>query len=42
MSHFLTFVLVGRGEADVARRVRELMGPYFAPEGVYSSGNLRA
>lgn len=38
MSHFLTFVLVGRGEADVARRVRELMGPYFAPDGIYSSG----
>ena len=42
MSHFLTFVLVGRGEADVAGRVRELMGPYFAPGGVYSSGEPRA
>ena len=37
MSHFLTFVFVGRGEADVAGRARELMGPYFAPEGLYSS-----
>jgi hypothetical protein len=34
MSHFLTFVFVGRGEADVAGRVRELMGPYFAADGV--------
>ena len=42
MSHFLTFVFVGRGEADVAGRVRELMGPYFAPEGVYESGDPRA
>ena len=42
MSHFLTFVLVGRGEAEVARRVRELMGPYFAPEGVYAEGGARA
>ena len=42
MSHFLTFVLVGRGEADAARRVRELMGPYFAHDGVYASGDPRA
>ena len=42
MSHFLTFVLVGREDADVAPRVRELMGPYFAPEGVYASGDPRA
>ena len=33
MSHFLTFVFVAREEADVAGRVRELMGPYFAAEG---------
>lgn len=38
MSHFLTFVLVGQGEADVAGRVRELMEPYFAPDGMYASG----
>lgn len=42
MSHFLTFVLVGRGEADVPGRVRELMGPYFAADGVYSPENPRA
>lgn len=42
MSHFLTFVLVGRGEADVVGRVHELMRPYFAPDGVYSSGDPRA
>ena len=42
MSHFLTFVLVGREESDVERRVRELMGPYFAAEGVYASGGGRA
>jgi hypothetical protein len=32
MSHFLTFVFVAREESDVERRVRELMGPYFAPD----------
>ena len=42
MSHFLTFVLVGRGEGEVARRVRELLGPYFAPDGVHASGGPRA
>lgn len=42
MSHFLTFVLVGRGEADVGARVRELMRPYFAPDGVYAPGDARA
>lgn len=42
MSHFLTFVLVGSGEADVAGQVRKLMGPYFAPDGVYTSGAARA
>ena len=42
MSHFLTFVFVAREESDVERRVRELMGPHFAPDGVYSSGNPRA
>ena len=38
MSHFLTFVLIGRGEADVAGRVRELMRPHFAPDGTCSPG----
>ncbi|HEX7318066.1 MAG TPA: hypothetical protein VF297_29445 [Pyrinomonadaceae bacterium] len=42
MSHFLTFVLVGGGEADAAGRASELMRPYFAPDGVYSSGEPRA
>jgi hypothetical protein len=42
MSHFLTFVFVGREETGVEGKVRELMGPYFAPAGVYSSGNPRA
>jgi hypothetical protein len=42
LSHFLTFVLVGRGEADAARRVRELMGPYFAPDGLYTPGGTGA
>ena len=42
MSHFLTFVFVDGGETDVAARVRELMGPYFAADGVYSPENPRA
>lgn len=42
MSHFLTFVLIGREDADVVRRVDALIGPYFAPDGVYSSGDARA
>lgn len=42
MSHFLTFVLIGRGEADVAGRVRELMGPYFATDGGHSPGDRPA
>lgn len=42
MSHFLTFVFVAREEADVERRVREALAPYFAAEGVYSSVNPRA
>lgn len=42
MSHFLTFVIVGREESDVAGRVRELMRPYFAPDGMYSPGALHA
>jgi hypothetical protein len=42
MSHFLTFVLVAREGVDVARRVDELMGPYFAPDGVYAPGNMGA
>ena len=42
MSHFLTFVLVGREDADVARRVDALLGPYFAPDGVHSPGDARA
>jgi hypothetical protein len=37
MSHFLTFVFVGRVEADVAGRVRELMKPYFERDGVNPS-----
>lgn len=39
MSHFLTFVIVGPGEADPARRARELLAPYFAPDGPYSAEN---
>lgn len=42
MSHFLTFVLVAGEESEVERRVRELMGPYFAAEGVCASGGVRA
>lgn len=42
MSHFLTFVFIGREESEVERRMRELMGPYFAPDGIFSSGNRRA
>lgn len=42
MSHFLTFVLVGREDADVVRRVDALMGPYFAADGVSSSGDAGA
>lgn len=42
MSHFLTFVLVARGEADVAARVRELMRPYFAADGVHAPGGTFA
>lgn len=42
MSHFLTFVFVAREETEVERRVRELMRPYFAPDGLHSSGELRA
>ena len=41
MSHFLTFVFVTREESDVERNVRELMRPYFAPDGVYLSGDTR-
>jgi hypothetical protein len=42
LSHFLTFVFVGREESEVKRKVRELMGPYFAPEDMYASGDARA
>jgi hypothetical protein len=42
LSHFLTFVLVDGVEADVAGRVRELMAPYFAADGLYSPDNPRA
>lgn len=42
MSHFLTFVLVAPGEADVARRAREMLEPYFAPEGLYAVANPSA
>ena len=39
MSHFLTFVLVPPGEREAARRARELLAPYFAPDGVYAPGD---
>ena len=42
MSHFLTFVFAAREESDVELRVSELMGPYFAAEGVCSPGDARA
>jgi hypothetical protein len=42
LSHFLTFVFVPREDSNVERRVWELMGPYFAAEGVYASGDARA
>jgi hypothetical protein len=42
MSHFLTFVFIARKESEVERKVRELMGPYFAADGVYMSGDARA
>jgi hypothetical protein len=42
LSHFLTFVFVGREESEVKRKVRELMGPYFAAEDMYASGDARA
>lgn len=42
MSHFLTFVLVGAGEADAARRAHELLAPYFAPDGAHDPGNPSA
>ena len=42
MSHFLTFVFVAHEESDVGQRVRELMGPYFAAEGVDAAGETRA
>jgi hypothetical protein len=42
MSHFLTFVLVRPGEADAARAARELLAPYFAPEGPHDPGNPSA
>jgi hypothetical protein len=41
VSHFLTFVLVGPGEADPARRAHELLAPYFAEE-MYDPGNPSA
>lgn len=42
MSHFLTFVLVPPGEPDAARRAREMLLPYFAPDGPYSPENPSA
>lgn len=39
MSHFLTFVLVRAGEADAAQGARELLAPYFAPDGVHAPGD---
>jgi hypothetical protein len=38
----LTFVLVAPGEADIARRAHEMLGPYFAPDGLYSAENPSA
>ncbi len=32
MSHFLTFVFVGRGEANIEKRVNQLVDPYFDNE----------
>lgn len=42
MSHFLTLVLVRPGEADAAQRARELLAPYFAPDGVHAPANTSA
>jgi hypothetical protein len=42
VSHFLTFVLVRPGEADAARRARELLAPFFAPDGVHDPSNPSA
>lgn len=39
MSHFLTFVIVGREEADVEQKARDLLKPYFDREGAGVSGN---
>jgi hypothetical protein len=41
VSHFLTFVIVDRDEADAARRAYELLNPYFAPD-LYSAENTSA
>lgn len=42
MSHFLTFVLVAPAESDPARRARELLAPYFSPDGPHSFENPSA
>ena len=42
MSHFLTFVIVEAEATDAARRARELLAPYFAPDGPYSDENPHA
>ncbi|HEX8354147.1 MAG TPA: hypothetical protein VF611_14665, partial [Pyrinomonadaceae bacterium] len=42
MSHFLTFVLVGPGEADAVRRAHELLAPYFAADGAGDAGDRSA
>lgn len=39
MSHFLTFVIVGREEADIEQKARDLLDPYFDREGAGVSGN---
>jgi hypothetical protein len=42
VSHFLTFVIVEAEAADAARRAREMLAPYFAPDGLYPGGNPSA
>ncbi len=41
MSHFLAFVIVGRDGRDIARRVDELLDPYFGTELPDGSPNPR-
>lgn len=42
MSHFLTFVIVGREEEDVERKAQDLLYPYFDRDSAGVSGNPRA